>query len=51
MPDRPNLAFFTFIAGSLSSAVVLVALIAEDVAGPRVVTNNFPPHSQAGDRQ
>jgi hypothetical protein len=52
MPDRPNLAFFTFLAGSVSAAVVLVALlIAGDVAGPRVATNNFPPHSQADDRQ
>jgi hypothetical protein len=52
MPNRPNLAFFTFIAGSLSAAVVLVVLlIAGDVAGPRVATNNFPPRSQAGDRE
>jgi hypothetical protein len=41
---RPNLAFFTLIAASLCAAVVLVGLlIAGDVAGPRVATNNLPP--------
>ena len=50
--DRPNVAFFAFIAMSLCAAVVLVAfLIAGDVKGPRVAMNNLPPHSQAGDRQ
>jgi hypothetical protein len=50
--DRPSLAFFALIATSLCAAVVLVALlIAGDVAGLRVAMNNFPTHSQAGDRQ
>jgi hypothetical protein len=52
LKDRPSLAFFALIATSLCAAVVLVALlIAGDVAGPRVVAMNNPPHSQAGDRQ
>jgi hypothetical protein len=52
MPNGPNLAFFTLIAASLCAAVVLVGLlIAGDVAGPRVVTTNLPPHSQEGGRQ
>jgi hypothetical protein len=50
--DRPSLAFFALIATSLCAAVVLVALlIAGDIAGPKVATNNLPSHSQAGDRQ
>ena len=50
--DRRSLAFFALIATSLCAAVVLIALlIAGDVAGRRVAMNNFPPHSQAGDRQ
>ena len=45
--DRPSLAFFALIATSLCAAVVLVALlIAGDVAGPRVVAMNNPPHSR-----
>jgi hypothetical protein len=50
--DRSSLAFFALIATSLCAAVVLVALlIAGDVAGPKVVMNGLPPHSQVGDRQ
>jgi hypothetical protein len=50
--DRPSLPFFALIATSLCAAVVLIALlIAGDVAGPKVATNNLPSHSPAGDRQ
>ena len=43
--DRPSLAFFALIATSLCAAVVLIALlIAGDVAGPKVATNNLPSH-------
>jgi len=45
--DRPSLAFTSLCAG-----IVLIALlIAGDVGGPKVTTNNLPSHSQAGDRQ
>jgi len=46
MPNsRPDLAFFALIAASLCAAAVLVGLlIAGDIAGPGVATNNLPPH-------
>jgi hypothetical protein len=31
--------------------VLIVLLIAGDVAGPKVAMNKLPPHSQAGDRK
>jgi hypothetical protein len=51
--DMPNgLTFFALIAASLCAAVVLVGLlIAGDVAGPSVATNNPQPHSQEGGRK
>ena len=49
---RPNLLFFGLIAGSLCGATVLIVLlVAGDVAGPKVAMNNSPPHSQSGNRQ
>jgi hypothetical protein len=50
--DRSNLAFFALIAGSVSAAAALVALLAAgDVAGPRVAMNNLPSAQHFDRRQ